>query len=83
MGAVQLFDNSGNLFTTTPIYGIGQGPAIAFAPGHTVHGGTGAIPLNQTRWSMAVDAAGDVFISNYAPSGQVVKVATRRQPNPR
>ena len=33
MGAVRLFDNSGNLLATTPIFGIGQGPAIAFGPG--------------------------------------------------
>src|SRR6185437_7960793 len=33
MGAVELLDGSGNLLVSTPIYGIGQGPLIAFEPG--------------------------------------------------
>ena len=31
MGAVQFVDNLGSVLTTTPIYGVGQGPEIAFS----------------------------------------------------
>ena len=33
MGAITITDNNGNLVATSYIYGIGQGPAIAFGPG--------------------------------------------------
>jgi hypothetical protein len=33
VGAVQLFDSTGNLLDTTFVNGTGQGPAIAFQPG--------------------------------------------------
>ncbi|MGD1107272.1 MAG: PASTA domain-containing protein, partial [Terracidiphilus sp.] len=67
MGAVHLFDNGGNLVATTPIYGVGQGPAIAFGPGTQTTLITGLAGAS----GAAVDAAGDVFISNNAG---VVKV---------
>jgi len=69
LGAVNLFDNSGNLLVTTPIHGIGQGPAIAFGPG--VQTTLPTIGLNGPT-GVAVDAAGDVFISN--PDSHVLKV---------
>ena len=68
-GAVQLLDNSGNLLATTLLHGIGVGPAIAFGPGTQTTVGTG---LNFPT-GVAVDAAGDVFISDSGIS-QVVKV---------
>jgi sugar lactone lactonase YvrE len=57
-GAVQLFDNSGNLLATTLVHGIGQGPAIAFGLG--VQTGVSGVNLSE---GVAVDAAGDVFYS--------------------
>ncbi len=72
MGAVQLFDNSANLLATTPIYGIGQGPAIAFGPGTQITVNTGSYSLSNPQGA-AVDAAGDFFIADYGNS-RVVKV---------
>ncbi|MGB9232275.1 MAG: kelch repeat-containing protein, partial [Terracidiphilus sp.] len=77
MGAVELYDNNGNLVATAPIYGIGQGPAAAFSPGAqaTVYSGNSAFVSN----SAAVDSAGDLFIAQTqwptSNSGQVVEVA--------
>jgi hypothetical protein len=70
MGAIPLVDNGGNVLATTPIYGMGQGPAASFGPGSQTTVGSG---LNEPQ-GVAVDAAGDVFISNYG-LGQVLKVA--------
>ena len=70
MGAVQLLDGSGNVLATQSIYGIGQGPAIAFSPGtQTVLPVTG---LNKPT-KLALDGAGDIFIADYA-SNQIVKL---------
>ena len=69
-GAVELLDGGGNVLATKLIYGIGQGPAAAFNPGVQAQVGSG---LNQPQ-GVAVDAAGDVFISNYG-LGNVFKVA--------
>jgi sugar lactone lactonase YvrE len=75
MGAVQLFDNSGNQLAITPIYGVGQGPAMAFAPGtQTTVNTTASYPLNQPK-GVAVDAAGNVFIADNG-NQRVVKVAS-------
>ena len=70
MGAIQLVDNGGNVLATTPISGVGQGPAVAFGPGTQTAVGTG---LNQPQ-GVAVDATGNLFISNYGLA-QVLKVA--------
>ncbi|WP_263351921.1 choice-of-anchor D domain-containing protein [Acidicapsa acidisoli] len=69
-GAVKLVDAGGNLLTTTLVYGTGQGPAVGFGPGIQTTVSSG---WNQTE-GVAVDAAGDVFVSNYG-LGQVSKVA--------
>ncbi len=74
LGAVQLFDTSGNELASTPIYGAGQGPAVAFSPGaQTTVNTTASYPLSQPKGA-TVDAAGDVFISDNG-NQRVVKVA--------
>ena len=72
-GAVELFNSSGALLTTTPIYGVGQGPAVAFGPGTQTTANTGSYSLYQPK-GVAVDAAGDAFISDTGNT-RVVKVA--------
>ena len=59
-GAVQLFDNSGNLLASTLVYGIGLGPAVAFGPGVQITVGSGLY----NPQGVATDAAGDVFIAD-------------------
>jgi len=67
-GAVELFDNSGNLLVSTLVYGIGRGPAVAFEPGaQTTVDSNPGYPLG-----VAVDAADDVF---FASSSKVLRVA--------
>jgi sugar lactone lactonase YvrE/uncharacterized protein (DUF2345 family) len=60
-GAVELFNSSANLLTTAPIYGIGQGPAIAFGPGTQ----TALVGINgvYAGREVALDGAGDLFIA--------------------
>jgi sugar lactone lactonase YvrE/uncharacterized protein (DUF2345 family) len=69
-GAVQLFDNVGNLLVSTAISGVGQGPAVAFAPGTQT-----TVPTSGLQYpdGVAVDAAGNVFIADYV-ADTVVKV---------
>jgi sugar lactone lactonase YvrE len=74
LGAVQLLGISGTPLGTTLIYGVGEGPAVAFSPGtQTTVNTTPAYPLSVPN-GVAVDAAGDVFISDSA-NERVVKVA--------
>ncbi len=74
LGAVQLYDNNGNLVQSTPIYGVGQEPEIAFGPGtQAVVNTTANYPLNRPK-GVAVDALGDLFIADPG-SQEVVKVA--------
>jgi sugar lactone lactonase YvrE len=63
MGAAQLFDGSANLLTTTLLQGIGEGSAIAFGPG-TQTSLTFATGEHRGPAGVAVDAAGDLFISD-------------------
>jgi hypothetical protein len=73
-GAVQLFDNSGNLLATTQVYGNGQGSAVAFGPGtQTLVNTTASYPLFQPK-GVTVDAAGNLFIADNG-NHRVVKVA--------
>ena len=59
MGAVELYNTSGSLIASTPVYGVGQGPEIAFGPAAQITApGTG---LTQP-YGLAVDAAGDLFV---------------------
>ncbi len=61
MGAVQLTDSSGKVLASTMIYGVGEGPAIAFGPGSQIP--VPATGLNDP-WGVALDGAGDVFIAD-------------------
>jgi 6-phosphogluconolactonase (cycloisomerase 2 family)/sugar lactone lactonase YvrE len=70
MGAVKLFDISGDLLATTPVYGIGQGPEIAFGPGVQ---STVASIFPGGLVALAEDGAGDIFIAD-SYNSQVVKV---------
>ena len=73
LGAAQLFDNSGNLLVSSPIYGVGQGPAVAFGLGTQTTVNTGSYTLNSPK-GVAVDAAGNIFISDNN-NHRVVEVA--------
>ncbi|MGB8262052.1 MAG: hypothetical protein WCE75_16960 [Terracidiphilus sp.] len=70
MGAVELFDGSGNLLASGPISGMGQGPVIAYGPGTQSTVSFNGLS-DATR--VAVDAAGDLFASTKNNS-QVVKL---------
>jgi hypothetical protein len=78
-GAVNLFAGSspsGTPLATTLIYGVGQGPAVAFSPGTQTTVNTGSYSLTLPN-GVAVDAAGDVFIADGGNGliGKVVEVA--------
>jgi hypothetical protein len=68
-GAVQLADNSGNVLASTPVYGTGLGPQVAYNHGtqNTLASGLD-LPT-----AVAVDGAGDVFIAD-AGNNSVVEV---------
>ena len=73
-GAVQLRSSTGTTLSTTAVYGVGNGPAVAFGPGaQTVVNTTSGYPLSAPR-NVVVDAAGDVFLGDVGNS-RVVKVA--------
>ncbi len=78
MGAVQLFDSSGTLLVSTPIYGDGQGPVVAFGLGSQTTVNTGSFTLNSPK-GVAVDAAGNIFISDNN-NQRVVKVPANGTP---
>jgi sugar lactone lactonase YvrE len=69
MGAVEMFDSSGNLVATQPVYGIGLEPEVAFGPGVQ-----SALPLTGLHYNVgvAVDAAGNTYVADYV-AGEVVK----------
>ena len=69
LGAVQLLDSGGNVLATQFVSGVGQGPAVAFGPSTQTSIGNG---LQQPQ-GVAVDAAGDVYISDYT-LGKVFEV---------
>jgi MBG domain (YGX type)/Bacterial lectin/PASTA domain len=76
MGAVQLIGSNNSVLATTPIYGVGQGPAVAFSPGTQSTVNTGSYSLAVPNGA-AVDAAGDIFIADGGDgfNGKVVEVA--------
>jgi len=59
-GAVQILGAGGNVLATTPVYGYGVGPQIAFNPGTELSAYQETYPGNPN--GMAVDAAGDLFV---------------------
>ena len=69
LGAVNLTDINGNPVASTPISGIGNGPAIAYGPGIQTTVGSGL----SYPYAVAVDSSGDVFIGDYN-NDQVVEV---------
>ncbi|MBS1801855.1 MAG: PASTA domain-containing protein [Acidobacteria bacterium] len=71
LGAVNLLDNNGNLLVSTPISGVGQGPAVAFNPGAQTTVGEGLV----SPYSLAVDAAGNAFIATWT-DGRLIKIAS-------
>ncbi len=73
LGAVGLFDNTGNPIASTPIYGVGQGPVAAFSPGAQAPISTGPFTLSHPA-GILVDAAGNLFISDTG-NQQVLKIA--------
>jgi hypothetical protein len=73
MGAAQLFDNSGNLLVSTPVYGVGQGPVVAFGLGTQTTVNTGSFSLSNPAGAV-VDAAGNLYISDNG-NQRVVKIA--------
>ena len=73
MGAVNLFAGSspgGTPLATTLIYGVGQGPAVAFSPGTQTTVASGLAD----PYSIAEDAAGNIFIATWT-NGSVVKIS--------
>ena len=82
MGAVELFAAAAPAtpLATQLIYGIGQGPAVAFGPGTQTTVNTQGIALNVPN-GVAVDAAGDVFIAEggNGTNGQVLEVPAEWQ----
>ena len=73
MGAVQLMDSSQHLVSTEFVYGVGDGPAIAFGSVAQATVGSG---FNSPA-GVAVDAAGNVFIADFGETnltGGVVEI---------
>jgi len=58
-GAIEFLDGSGDLLTTTYIYGLGIGPQVSFNPQPTKLIGTGF-----SGSAMAIDVNGNLFFSN-------------------
>jgi large repetitive protein len=60
-GAVQIFDQSGNLLASTNVFGIGTAPAIAFSPAKQIAVGG---PHYVSPVSVAVDGSGNLFVAD-------------------
>jgi hypothetical protein len=78
LGAVQLLSSAGILLVSTPIYGNGQGPVVAFGLGTQTNVNTGSFTLNSPK-GVTVDAAGNIYISDNS-NQRVVKVPANGTP---
>jgi sugar lactone lactonase YvrE len=73
MGAVEIMDPTGNVLVTTPVQGLGEGPAIAFASNAQL-----TLPAPSPNGynnpnAVAVDGAGDIFVAD-TNNNQVVEL---------
>ena len=58
-GAVNIYDSSGNILASVPIYGVGSGPQVTFSPGTASTIASGLVnPGGGT-----VDASGNIFVA--------------------
>lgn len=69
-GVVELTDNAGNVISSSPVHGVGQAPAVAFAPAVQT-----ALPFTglQAPVGVTVDAAGNTYVADSA-TGKVTKL---------
>lgn len=75
-GAVEVFDNSGNLLASEPIFGIGVGPAVAYITGVTSTAATGLTYPS----GIVADAMGNLYISDFS-DGTVKKLTPGGSPS--
>ncbi len=64
-GAVQILDNTGNLLSTTNIYGKGDAPEIAFTPASQVSLTGGASVAFGLPSAVALDGSSNIFVADY------------------
>ncbi len=74
LGAVELYNATGGLIASAPIYGIGVGPVAAFSPAAQVQIHTGSYSLVYPA-GLLVDASGNLFIADGDTDNQVLKLA--------
>ena len=58
--AVNIYDGSGNLLATVPVYGVGNAPQVTHQPGTETNLGSGL----SSPYGMAVDASGNIFLTD-------------------
>ena len=59
-GAVNIYDGSGNILASVPIYGVGTGSQVTYQPGTQTNLGSGFSSPN----ALAVDASGNIFLAD-------------------
>ncbi len=72
-GSIQIRDANGNLLVSTPIYGVGQAPAVAFRNSSRTAIATGNYPVNQPK-GVATDAVGNLYLADNG-NNRVLKVS--------
>jgi len=63
-GVVHITDDLGNVLASTNIYGIGNGPQIAFSSNKQITVGSGFSSPESYPTGVATDGAGDVFVAD-------------------